>query len=177
MARKVLGYVKGSRGRFDHTPFYSLRLRLGECRELNELLAKVDGQGRHTMTLAATFHQPDRLRLMEVEAPEYERRAAAQYVRGDIIRVQGKQGVSCGLDISGKFGVPLVREQLAGAMAKAKEFIEFRVPSRKRDVIEFVPDTELIRSIERDDADLLAEASAAAAAEVLEPEDFSDWED
>lgn len=177
MARKVLGYVIGSGGRFDRAPFYSLRLRLVQCRELNKLLAMSDGQGRRTTTLTASFHQPDRLRVTEIEAPDYERRASAQYVRGDVIRVQGKQGVSCGLDISAKFGVPLVREQLAGAMGKAMNYIEFRIPSRGRDVIEFIPDTELKTAVRTDDTDLLAEASVALAAEVLVPEDFSDWED
>jgi hypothetical protein len=177
VARKVLGYVNGSRGRFDRTPFYSLRLPLAQCRELKKLLAKTDGQGRRTATLTANSRQPDRLSITETQAPDYERRAAAQYVRGDVIRVQGREGVSCGLDISAKFGVRLVQEQLAGAMNEAKDYIEFRVPSRKRDVIEFIPDTELKPAPGAHEADLWAEASVALAAEVLVPEDFSDWED
>jgi hypothetical protein len=126
--------------------------------------------------VTATFHQPNRLRITEFDAPDYEVRSATQYVRGDVIRVHGKEGVSCGLNISAKFGVPLIREQLAGAMAKAREYLEFRVPSRKRDVIEFVPDSDFRQLTCVDDADLLAEASIWAAARVLPPEDFSDWE-
>lgn len=62
-------------------------------------------------------------------------------------------------------------------MGKAMNYIEFRIPSRGRDVIEFIPDTELKTAVRTDDTDLLAEASVALAAEVLVPEDFSDWED
>jgi len=157
-------------------PFYSLRLNLKQCRQLDDLLQRADSNSRHTSTLTITHEQPDRIRVTETQAPDYELRAAAQYVRGDVMRVQGKEGVSCGLDISAKFGIPLVREQLAQALAQAKEFVELRVPSRAREVIEFIPDTEL-KPPARDDADLLAKASAKLAPEVLEPEDFSDWED
>jgi len=176
MPRTSVGYVRGQRGRFARVPFFSLRLNPEQCRRLDELLKRIDADSRHGSTLTITHEQPDRIRVTETEAPDYELRAAEQYVRGDVIRIQGKEGISCGLDISAKFGIPLVRQQLAQALAKAKDFVELRIPNRARDVIEFIPDTDLKGSL-RDDSDLLAEASAKLAAEVLEPEDFSDWED
>jgi hypothetical protein len=151
-------------------------LDLAKCRKLDALLTQADGPGRRTTTLTATYHQPNRLRITQVEAPDYELRAAAQYVRGDVLRVQGKERVSCGLDVSARFGVPLLREQLAEAMTKAREYVEFRVPSRKRDIVEFIPDSELKRLARADDTELLAKASMWAAGRVLPPEDFSDWE-
>jgi hypothetical protein len=174
MERATIGYVMGVGGRFGRLPFYSVRFGLPQCKELDGLLAKSGAQRRRTTTLTASFHQPNRLRLTEVNPPDYEFRAAACYVRGDVIRVQGKEGVSCGLDLSARFGVPIVREQLGLAMAKAREYVELRVPSRKRDVIEFIPDTELNAPVSDEDA--LIAGSVGALTDALPPEDFSDWE-
>jgi hypothetical protein len=172
MSRTTIGYVLGASGRFDHSPFYCLRLSIDACRQFNELLGRVSASHRCTATLTASFHQPDRLRITEIDPPEYERRAAAQYVRGDVVRVQGREGVSCGLDVSSQFGIPLIRQQLNLAMARASKYVEFRVPSRKRDVIEFVPDID----VENADEATLVAGSIAAATAALRPEDFSDWE-
>lgn len=170
--RSTIGYIVGEGGRFGRVPFYRLCLPLEQCQALDGLLAGAGAAQRHTTTLTASFQQPDRLSVTEIEPPEYELRVAAQYVRGDVLRVQGKEGVSCGLDISARFGVPLVREQLGLARARARQYVEFRVPSRKRDVIEFIPDVDLPAA----DQDLLVAGSMSAIAAVLAPEDFSDWE-
>jgi hypothetical protein len=170
--RSTIGYVVGEGGRFGRLPFYSVRLARAQCKELDELLAKAGAEQRRTTTLTASFHQPDRLRLTEIDPPAYEVRATSYYVRGDVVRVQGKEGVSCGLDLSARFGVPLVRQQLAQATAKARQYVELRVPSRKRDVIEFIPDVDLKPSEE----DTLVAGSVAAATAALSIEDFSDWE-
>ena len=172
MPRSTIGYIIGNGGQFSRTPFYRLRLPTPKCEELDSLLAKADGQHRRTTTLTASFHQADRLRVTEVDPPEYELRAAAQYVRGDVLRVQGKEGISCGLDISARFGIPLVREELRRAMTRAAEFVEFRVPSRNRDVIEFVADVDL----REDEGKVFVAASTAAAVATLPTEDFTDWE-
>jgi hypothetical protein len=66
----------------------------------------------------------------------------------------------------------LLRDQLSLTSARAAEFIEIRVPSRKRDVIEFVPDVDLAPR----EAQVLAAGSVAAATAVLPQEDFRDWE-
>lgn len=172
MSRVTLGYVVGRSGRFDRDPFYRLSLPADASRELDRLLAKANGGARRTATLTATYEEPDRLRVTEAEAPAYEHRAAAQYVRGDVLRVQGRQGVSCGLDMSARFGVPLIREQLRLALSRCREYVEMRVPSRVHDVVEFVPDVDLIPSEENS----LVSGSTAAATAVLPAEDFSDWE-
>lgn len=170
MARTVLGYVNGQSGQFGRLPFFALRLSLDQAAALDGLLGRAGAQSRNTTTLTASFHQPARLRVTEIEPPDYELRAAAQYVRGDVVRVQGKEGVSCGLDVSARFGIPLLREQLSAARGRARDFLELRVPSRKRDLVEFVPDVDLTTTSD--------EAAALAAAQVagLEAEDFSDWE-
>ena len=172
MQRETIGYVVGENGRFGRSPFFSVRLPLAQCAELDELLARASAEQRRTTALTASFHQPGRLRLTEIDPPAYEVHAAAHYVRGDVLRVQGKEGVSCGLDISARFGTPLLREQLRRAMASARQFVELRVPSRKRDVIEFIPDIDLKPS----EADALVAGSVAAATAVLPAEDFGDWE-
>lgn len=169
--RNTLGYVIGQEGRFERIPFYRLRLSLTQCDALDELLARAGAEQRHTTTLTASFHQPDRIRVTEIEAPDYELRAAPQYVRGDIVRVQGKEGVSCGLDISARFGIPLIREQLGAARTRARQYVELRVPSRKRDVVEFVPDVDLNPS----EQDVIVTGSVLAAMSSLPPEDFGDW--
>jgi hypothetical protein len=171
MRRKTLGYVQGARGRFSTSPFYRLHLPVHDaCPKLDQLLQKAATEGRVTATVTASFHQPDRLRITMVNAPDYEQRAAAQYVRGDVIRIQGRVGVSCGMDVSGQFGVPLLREKLGDAVRRAKEFVELRVPNRKHDVVEFWPDVDLLPN------DDIVSASVAAAGAVLPKEDFSDWE-
>ncbi|MDP9175184.1 MAG: hypothetical protein M3O30_15155 [Planctomycetota bacterium] len=172
MSRTTIGYVLGESGHFDRSPFYRLRLSIAECRRFDELLERVRAGHRCTATLTASFHQPDRLRVTEIEAPEYERRAAAQYIRGDVVRVQGREGISCGLDVSGQFGIPLIRQQLGLAMARAAQYVEIRVPSRKRDVVEFVPDVDL----ESGEDNALVSGSVSAATSVLPREDFRDWE-
>jgi hypothetical protein len=170
--RSVIGYVFGKGGRFDHCPFYRLELPLAECRKLEELLAAAGGEQRRTATLTATRQQMDRLCVTGVGPPKYEQRAVEQYVRGDVLRVQGTEGNSCNLTISARFGVPLMTQQLGVALERAREFVELRVPSRKYDLVEFVPDVDLDSS----DEQILAAGSIAATVVGLAAEDFSDWE-
>ncbi len=54
----------------------------------------------------------------------------------------------------------------------AKAFVILRVPSRKRDIIELIPDIDLDAS----EKEMLIAGSVAAATTTLPPEDFSDWE-
>lgn len=170
--RNTIGYVLGERGRFGRNPFFTVRLPSDRIEEFDRLLAKADGRHRHTTTITVSHQQPDRLRVTEVGPPEYELRAADQYVRGDVIRVQGKEGKSCGLDISARFGVPLIRQQLRSAAERAKTFVELRVPSRKRDLVEFRADVDIPPGEE----ELLLDAAITLAAQCLPTEDFSDWE-
>ncbi|MGA2442069.1 MAG: hypothetical protein ABSH08_14030 [Tepidisphaeraceae bacterium] len=169
--KKTLGYISGFGGRFGRKPFFRICLSLESCKNLNELMAKADAENRHTVNLAASYQQPDRLRLYETIPPDYEFRASTHYIRGDAIRIQGKEGVSCSLAISAKFGVPSFQEQLRIAMDAAEKYVELRIPSRELSFVEFVPDVAV-----RSEADVLTEASVASILDVLPSEDFSDWE-
>ena len=171
-ARRTLGYVHGVMGVFDRAPFYTLWLSKAKVEQLDELLGRADANTRCTVTLTASFQQPDRLRVTEVDSPDYEARAAATYVRGDIVRIHGRDGVSCGLDLSARFGVPIVRAQMKDAAAQARESVLLRVPSKSRAIIEFIPDVSLPSREE----DALVAGSVAATIASLPPDDFSDWE-
>jgi hypothetical protein len=170
--RRVIGYVTGRSGVFDRRPFYQIRLDKDASAQFDQLLSKGNAAGRCTVAVSVSYHQPDRLRVTEIDPPDYELRAVTGYVRGDTIRIQGREGVSCGLDLSARFGVPLVREQLRGATQRAVEYLVMRIPSRKRDVIEFIPDVDLTHS----DVDTFVAGSVTAAMSILPAEEFSDWE-
>jgi hypothetical protein len=148
MAKKIskttIGYVEGRNGRLGHDPFYALELPRPQCRELDELLGQSDADARRTTTLAASYEQPDRIRLQQNDAPEYEAALAPTYVRGDMLRVQGKELASCNLAVSARFGIPALRQQLKAAAERCSDFVLMRIPSRNRDVVEFVPDIDLL---------------------------------
>ena len=57
-------------------------------------------------------------------------------------------------------------------MSRARSAVTLKVVSRKRDVVEIIPDIDLPAATD----DALVAGSLAAAAAVLPPEDFSDWE-
>ncbi|HEX4055618.1 MAG TPA: hypothetical protein VHX86_15240 [Tepidisphaeraceae bacterium] len=170
--RRTIGYVMGSAGFFARSPFYEIRLdKKKAVPELDRLLAKGNAKQRCTVTLTASFHQPDRLRVTEIDPPDYESRASAAYLRGDVMRVQGREGISCGLDLSARLGVQALRNELRLASERAKAFVVLRVPSRKRDIIELIPDVDL----DLTEKDVIVAGSVAAATAMLPPEDFSDW--
>lgn len=171
--RHTVGYVTGSGGHFGRTPFFQIRLLKEDGANLDRLLTSDNKERRGTMTITVSFHQPDRLRITEVDPPEYERRAAQNYLRGDILRVQGREGVSCSLDLSMLWGVPAFQTGLRSAVQRAAEFIVFSVPSRKRNLVEFVADIDSPNT--DSDLEALAHASMALAAQTLAVEDFSSW--
>ncbi len=170
--RRVIGYVMGNAGLFGRSPFYEIRLDKKAVSEIDRLLAQGNAARRCTVILAVTYHQPDRLRVLEADPPEYESRASGAYLRGDAMRVQGREGVSCNLDLSARLGVEALRHELRVAGGRAKAFVVLRVPSRKRDIIELIPDVDLDLS----EKDVIVAGSVAAATAMLPPEDFSDWE-
>ena len=171
--RRNIGSVRGSGGFFAKFPFYEVRLdKKNAIPELDNLLAKSDAQRRCTVTLTVSFHQPDRLRVTETDPPNYEIRASATYLRGDAMRVQGREGKSCNLDLSTRLGVVALQRELRLAAERAQEFVVLRVPSRKHDLIELIPDVEFAVS----EQDVLVAGSTMAAVGALPSEDFSDWE-
>lgn len=171
--KKTLGYVTGFNASLGDSPFFSLDLELSAARQLDGLLAKsAAGSSRATITLTASYAQPTRLRVTAAPPPGYEADVDENYMRGDAMRVNGRKGNSCGVDISVRFGVPIFRKLLNAAIGQARTFVRMRVPSRARDIAELIPDTRLAAQTDLK----LAAASAAAIAGVLPPEDFSDWE-
>ena len=170
--RRTLGYVVGFGGTFGRTPFYQLTLQKPALELFQQLLGKSSVAGRSTVTITASYHQPDRLRITEAAPPDYEARAARDYVRGDAMRVNGREGVSCGIDLTSQSGVPALLDALRKAASRAQSDVTLKVVSRKRDVVEIIPDTDLPAATD----DVLVAGSLAAAAVVLHPEDFSDWE-
>jgi len=170
--RRVLGYVIGLGGTFGRTPFYQLTLQKPALELFQQLLGKCSAAGRSTVTVTASYHQPDRLRITEAAPPDYEARAARDYVRGDAMRVNGREGVSCGIDLTSQSGVPALLSALRMAGRRARSSVTLKVVSRKRDVVEIIPDTDLPAATD----EALVAGSVAAAAAVLPPEDFSDWE-
>jgi hypothetical protein len=172
-ARRTIGYVMGNAGAFARSPFYEIRLGKEKgVPQLDRLLAKGNVANRCTIALTASFHQPDRLRVTEIDPPDYESRASAAYVRGDVMRVQGREGVSCNLDLSARLGVQALRNELRLASKRAKVFVVLRVPSRKRDIVELIPDVDFDLS----EADVIVAGSVSAMTAALPLEDFSDWE-
>lgn len=173
--RRTLGYITASQGVLGKAPFFETHLTHEQASALLGLLAKADVERRCTVTITTSYQQPNRLRVTEVDPPGYEALAAENYIRGDAIRVQGREAKSCGLDLSARWGVPMLAQEFRAAMARAKAFVALRVPSRSRDLVEVRADVDLEPALGEDAA--LGLASAAAAALSLAPEDFSDWED
>ncbi|MEW6252345.1 MAG: hypothetical protein AB1716_17030 [Planctomycetota bacterium] len=158
---------------------FSLRLPRASAEKLAELLAQVrSGRGPCGAILTATSEKLDRMRLLTDPAPSYERAAAPEHLRGDLLRVAGGPR-SCNVYIS-SLGVDLFRDRLLQATQRSAAWLEFRArivhrrTESQRSLVEFVPDVDL-RGGAEDHA--LGEAGALLASEVWPAEDFSDWEE
>jgi len=177
VGRKTIDYVTCQLGELNTSKaFY--RARLTEP-EVGQLVADLDrcaeSDGPRWFTLTVTDEKPERLRLTEMPgAPQYELEAAAVYLRGDVFRVSGK-AKSCNIDFSGRVGAVLLSERLRRAQARMRRFLEIRVPSRKRNLIEFIPDTDL-EAADSPEHDKLAQAGEALGADLGSSDEFSDWE-
>ena len=176
--RTNIGAVYGMQGEFGATadqPFYLVQLDLRTLPELRALLEKASDQhGRRWVTITASYHDSTRLRVTQTPPPAYEQRAVEDYLRGDVLRVTGVEGNSINLDLSSRFGVGTFLKLLDSASQRAKEFVAIRVPSRKHDLIELLPDVELFQAETAEQVGL-GIAGAAMASAVLPVEDFADW--
>ena len=170
--RRYVGNVYGTAAKLGRDPFFEIQLGLEKIEALDRLLARANGNLRCTLALTLSFHQLDRLRVTETDPPDYELRASAEYMRGDTMRVSGKEGRSCNIDLSARFGVPEFRKQLRQARERASRYVVLRVPNSKHDLLEIIPDSELATADEQS----LLSASANSTASLLPAEDFSDWE-
>jgi hypothetical protein len=114
------------------------------------------------------------LTLTKGRTPKYELNALAGYARGDAFRVSGRNQ-SCNIDFSGGDGASLLAKCIRSAQSKMRRFVEIRVPSRSRDIVEFIPDTDL-ESAGSTEHDRLATVGGVLAGAVWNQEDFSDWD-
>jgi len=159
-------------------PFFVARLVGSEAQALLAHLRELANRNdRSWFILSSTTPDPKRLRIVDLDrTPEYEEAAARHYLRGEVFRVTGKDD-SCNINFSGPIGATLLAHCLEGALNRMKEYIELVVPNRhgKRDLVEFIPDVDIITTT-LPEHEGLALAGEAAAVQVLEQEDFSDWE-
>ena len=174
--RRTVAYFHGSHGILNPVgkpPFYRVRLDATVLETLiSELRTIADCETRIWHTLTATPEKASRLRMYVIRTPDFETQASKCYLRGTLFRISGRESVN--IDFSSD-GALLLAERLREAKAKMRSFVLLRLPNRKKDVIEFVPDIEL-EALHSDEHARLGQAGESLAAQVLGPEDFSDWE-
>lgn len=177
--RETIAYLECEYGELNdpgQRPFFRVRLSKGQLEELLRLLNDcAAAEGRAWYTLTATHEKPARLRLTrELRVPDYEQQAASIYLRGEPVRISGDGG-SCNISFSGAVGGSLMVERVQMALMRARNNVDIRIPSRKRNLIEFIPDTER-EAEESREHQRLAETGATIVGDVWPNEDFSDWE-
>ena len=177
--RETIAYIEGCDGELNgpnRRPFFKIRLEKGQAEHLLQHLEKCsECDNRQWFTLTATHDKPTRLRLTkELRVPDYETAAASIYLRGEIARISGDNG-SCNITFSGAVGGLLLAQRLRSAWQRMRTFLDIRITSRKRNLLEMIPDTEL-EAAESTEHQRLAEMGASVAAETWPNEDFSDWE-
>ncbi|HWL95279.1 MAG TPA: hypothetical protein VNT79_17295 [Phycisphaerae bacterium] len=174
--RLTRGYVRASFAelRPNSRPFYRARLSRSAVEALISHLETCAQADRTWFTLASMEPDLERISVTQATTPRYEQAAAPNYARGDVFRVSGKSK-SCNIDFSGGAGAAYLARQLRSAYDASKEFVEIRIPSSRRHVVEFFSDTALAPE-HSSELEALARASELAAASTLMAEDFSDWE-
>lgn len=156
-------------------PFYWARLGRSQVETLAESLGKfAKEEGRVWFTLVVTREAPGRIRLTQmVQTPAYEARAHREYLRGEIFRLSGREG-SCNIDFS-PIGAKLLLERLNAAAERMRYSVLIRVPMRSRQMVEFIPDTDL--PLVQTEIEKLGQAGEELAASVLPSDDFADWQE
>lgn len=173
--QRTIGYVKGANGCItpDGKPFYQLRLNASALNDLLSMLdqvARTDQRRWHALT--ATSEQPSRLRLYRSPTPAFEQNAPETYMRGTIFRISGRTSINITFSVQGAL---LMADRFRQALQQMRNFVIFRVPSRKGGLLEFLPDVELEGFASEEHA-RLGQAGARLAVNVWGREDFSDWE-
>ncbi|HEX9660197.1 MAG TPA: hypothetical protein VGA18_07840 [Rhodothermales bacterium] len=167
----VDGEIKIGKGQ----PFLRIRLTGNQAEELlRALMHFTASRKREWFALTFLQEQPARLRLTTIPTPDDEQLASAVYLSGNPMRISGDEH-SCRIEFSGAVGGRLFVDRVQESHRRMHRFFEIRVPSRNRNLIEFLCDAEL-DGWESAEHQNLAEASAALAAEALPVEDFSDWD-
>ena len=174
--RRITAYFNGSHGIVNpegKLPFYQVRLDASVVEELiSHLQVIASSEDRPWHSLTATGENLSRIRMYVIRTPDFERQASRCYLRGTLFRISGRESMN--IDFS-TVGALLMAERLREAKAKMRSFILFRLPNRKKPVIEFVPDIEL-EALRSDEHARLGQVGQDLAAQVWEDEDFSDWE-
>ncbi len=173
--REKLGYILGADGvlnRGTGAPFYRVRLDRQAAEALAAQLDQAATHERAWFTITVTEDNLNRLKIMEAQTPAFEMSAPSGYVRGSILRVSGQKSLN--VDFSGSVGAGLLARQLRGACDRMHAFVEFRVPGRRRDLVVFIPDVDLVSPA--DEFERLGIAGVELANQVWPPDDFSDWE-
>ena len=158
-------------------PFFRAKLDRQQSQELITRLEQcANADGRRWFLLLVTYDDTTRLLLMQQSPPAYEANAAPDYLRGDVLKVTGKKD-SCNIEFSGRVGAPLLVERLQDVSRRMRRFLEIRVPNRwnKRNLIEFIPDTDL-EAAQTPEHRKLALAGEALTGQAWTEDDFSDWE-
>ncbi len=177
--RETIAYIECEDGELNgpmRRPFFRVRLNKAQAAELLGHLADcASSNGREWYTLTATHEKPSRLRLTrELRVPEYEQQAASIYLRGEPVRISGEDG-SCNIVFSGAVGGKLLVERVEAAVERARRFLDIRILSRKRNLIDFLPDVDL-EAAESVEHQKLSHTGALLTAATWPDEDFSDWE-
>lgn len=165
------GVLAGPKGR----PFFRVRLNLKQISELIDALEQCARQdGRCWFTLTSTHDKPARLRLMQPATPDYELGASAVYMRGEAAWISGDEG-SCNINFSGSDGALMLIKRLRDVQKKMRRFVDIRIPSRARNLIEFVADVDL-EAAPSAEHERLAIGGGIVASQSLPADDFGDWE-
>ena len=177
--KRVIGYVESLECALngpDHRPSMVVKLSRDQVEALIKLIEdSVESNGREWFILSITHDNLTRLKVLRGVTPDFEAEAAANYLRGDVLRVNCTQR-SCNITFASRVGCTWLLEELRSACARMRRFLEIVVPNRwnKKDLIEFIPDTES-EMVDLEEHQRLAEAGAVLAGTVLPEEDFSDW--
>lgn len=163
--------LTGLDGALDHNPFFRVRLDRQQLAALAKQLRICASRHRRWFTLAATYENPARLRLVKYPTPDFETGAATAYIRGEILRVTGKERRSCNITFSSLGAEQLVRG-IEEARRRMRASVEM-MADRRHGMVEFVPDVE--RGTRGGEGDLAAALEAESSA-AMPPDDFSDWE-
>lgn len=163
---------RGHHGRLGVSPFCEVILGKSECGALSSVLkAQVSSPNAGRVTIAVTKENPDRIRLKFDALPAYEANARPHYLKGDVCTIQGTPNNSCNLYLSSRFGSPIFTAELDAAVNAARGDVLLRVPSKARNIVLFIPDTD----------PRFPQPSGIHPLDLsqirgLEVEDFSDWE-
>lgn len=155
---------------------YRVRLAVDQVKRLVQLLAEAPRVPPGRM-LAVTTENWNRIRIVARPLPRYEQRAARTHIRGDVIRVTGRDSLN--IDATRR-GADLLIQGLTDESARAREWIDFSASVVRatptegpRSLVEIAADTELAGAL---DAARIGTTGASLAEAVWPADDFSDWE-